>query len=287
MTTRQNGFTLIELLVVIAIIGILAMMMMPVFERIQERGREVRCASNLRQLHTATMSFISSSGGTLPLSASAREWSRYVGTSWQADGWVTGWVHSHPPDTVNMRSFWWEAGGENGTFCIRQGTLFPFLGDEGDEAVYVCPTMMLEARRTFSDERANMTRSYGMNNEVEGKAYQSIDGLSRTMLFADQGFANMGRQDCLANTGRNLNDNTPTAAVNETKFHQRFRRTIDGSIDIPPRPTSRHANPNEYIGEVHRGRANVIFLDGHVERVRYQDTDYVARGNWEYGRRVE
>ncbi|WP_417170016.1 prepilin-type N-terminal cleavage/methylation domain-containing protein [Victivallis sp.] len=49
-TNLRNCFTLIELLVVIAIVAILAALLLPALSKAREKGREVSCVGNLRQL---------------------------------------------------------------------------------------------------------------------------------------------------------------------------------------------------------------------------------------------
>jgi prepilin-type N-terminal cleavage/methylation domain-containing protein/prepilin-type processing-associated H-X9-DG protein len=66
MSSNRRGFTLIELLVVIAIIAILAAIIFPIFSRVRERGLQITCMSNMRQIGMAVNMYASDNSDGLP-----------------------------------------------------------------------------------------------------------------------------------------------------------------------------------------------------------------------------
>jgi prepilin-type N-terminal cleavage/methylation domain-containing protein len=59
MKSRQ-AFTLIELLVVIAIIAVLAALLLPVLSKAKEKGRQVQCVNNLKNLQLSWLMYAGS-----------------------------------------------------------------------------------------------------------------------------------------------------------------------------------------------------------------------------------
>ena len=189
---------------------------------------------------------------------------------------------------------------DEGTYCVTNGALFSFLGDKGGESVYVCPTAVRVARSRYGSGSIyrNVARSYGMNGSLQNQIwpthYYSIDGPSRRVMFADQGFVLQDQDDyekSLMNTDNSWSDNNlPRAGSGASAgaYVRRFARNHDGCIDWR-HYGSNHNNwevdggdrKGEHIGEYHNGRGNAVFCDGHVELVEYDNTRYICTGGWE------
>jgi len=61
----RRAFTLIELLIVVAVIGVLAALLMPALSKSISKGRQTKCANNLRQIYLASELYSNDNDGII------------------------------------------------------------------------------------------------------------------------------------------------------------------------------------------------------------------------------
>ena len=237
------GFTLIELLVSIAVIAILVALLLPAVQHARAAARRAQCASRLRQLGLALMSYSEIHAGHLmPVSVVT------TAADYSYDGPARFWFGTVLPESP-------------GTIDREAGYLAPFL--ENSRAVVRCPSLALDEG---ADRFDGATGGYGYNyaylgpgysrNAVTGLAYwtpptcyrlRHVEATAKTIAFADAARVNSWRAG-----GPRLEENfylePPSAQFSSTHFR-------------------------------HDDVANVCFLDGHVVAMTPTIPQF---GQWSY-----
>ncbi len=131
----HRGFTLIELLVVIAIIAILAAILYPIMANAKERGRQIKCCSNLKQLSQAFRKYCDDYNGCMPAGACAQS-----GVEW------TGMTRVMDPN-----------------FDLANGQLWDYVRNRG---VYLCPTDKGRKAVGVIGQPIDFPFSYSLNEEM-------------------------------------------------------------------------------------------------------------------------
>lgn len=237
-TARAKAFTLIELLVVIAIIAVLAGMLLPALGRARDKARAAACQSNQRQLLIATAMY--------------DEEQRALPIGWPDAAWVSQAATK----------------GEPAPIWYRQ--LQPYLGRSATNAgqgVFVCPGSVQKAQ---ANERLGAALraggfwgylAYGQNGMINnGRRDMSLRAVADpagTVMFGDSD----GWDACLY---PDTNERTLVTGSGNVCYRH------SGGSEKSSESADRHGvTTGRKLGKF---RANVGFLDGHVELRRTAPT---------------
>ncbi len=298
---NKIGFTLVEMLIVIAIIGILMGMLIPSLSKAKVNARRAECASNLRQLYMGSMSYATDDShvGRFPSARSAEWYSQefpdFPGQWSPGSAWITwylwkshdegnpGGYGQNPPD--ELRTYWW---GEKGEACITNGTLYSYVRDM---RVYICPSFLSYVKANGDAQFKGANRSYVMNAYVSGKTFFTLQsetledndssGMSRRVLFADGAYeAKTYTVDGIAvKANWGLKDDGAHIITRDGHKQYCYYRGSDGMLEYQYDDDKQI----EFIGDWHRGKGNVVFLDGHTECLDPSLTGAICTGEYEQG----
>ena len=282
VSRMRSAFTLIEILVVIAIIAVLIGLLIPAVTAAREAARSTQCQNNLRQMGIAIIQYRDQNNAYPQYRAEYPPITNAYGVQRPRWQWIMasqlgGWAQN--PDALVA------AGAIDPTY-----TLVPL-----ENKTFICPAMDSSASDTYSIRNG----SYGYNFGYLGNNRTMVDGdnttptlrypitsvkePTRTIAFGDS------RGGGLPHGGHSMTLDPPHMVVRfdnlavNSPYWQQPPFNIGSGIGFPgvnpygPDEGSPDSPiPFSPAQARHGGRANVVFLDGHVESLTLNALGYTT-----------
>jgi prepilin-type N-terminal cleavage/methylation domain-containing protein/prepilin-type processing-associated H-X9-DG protein len=253
----RSGFTLVELLVVIGIIAVLISLAVPALARAREQGREVTCASHLRSIAQAVQCYAVNNGEFMAPFKNNTSWTNPANPAQMTS-----------PNDPN--AYWGVAYAVAGGLPIE---------------IFTCPS---NVQKLDVSGYPNENTAYGYNGW--GDYISGMDDGQRLQFFGSKTEIALYRRNGLSwdayAMGRKFNQvKFPSQTI---LAQDAWEATLDANGDTYASYTAAtRGQLTEYPGHDieylrHTGTSNVVFVDGHVERLdkSTQTDERYYTGNW-------
>ena len=275
---RLPAFTIIELLVVIAIIGLLASVLMPALSRARAQAKSTLCMTRLRTLGQGIALYAEAYSDKLLPSRMPK----LDDSNWQIK--ILGGVKYRPTFLAMM-------GHQIGIppFSDPQATKLTVDrdGEPGDRQNYADDAYLCPEVREWTDERNGC---YGYNYQFLGNSrlidsgdprsfknwplsYSLIKAPGRTVAVGDS----LGTAAAFHRHGRG--DYSNNSRLMNARGNEGFNLDPPG-LDPEHGEIAGHGDEGgparSAVDERHRGKANILWLDGHVSSETLEELGYVV-----------